>query len=35
MILILLDYKEIYKKQTFSAFDSVESRVKRRGLFHM
>ena len=36
MIFILLDYNEIQKKpQKFRAFDIVESRVKRCGLFHM
>ena len=36
MIFILLDYNEIHKKtQKFTAFDIVESRVKRCGLFHM
>ena len=35
MIFILLDYNEIHKKQKFSGLDIAESRVKRRGLFHM
>ena len=36
MIFILLDYNEIHQRQKFSAFDIVESRVKRYdGLFHM